>query len=445
MRSKRTLKPLNHGRILAIAVPIMLSNASVPLVGLSDTFVMGRLEGQGLIGGVGFAATVLTLVFWLFNFFRHSTTAYMAQAVGRRDLDEQSLIVWRNGGAAATVGALVVVCQWPIAEFGFWLMHSQTELVNQTARAYFDIRIWSAPFVLINYVVMGVLIARQRSGAVLIIQLILNTSNIALNIYLGLRLGYGVEGVAWASVLATLSATVIGLWLLLSEGFTRKKLPTRAQFFDLDYWRRAAGNARDLAIRVIFLELAFALFERRMDAYGPTTLDAAIALAQLINVTAFFIDGFAFATESYVGESVGAKKRRRFWRAFWMTTLWATLAAVGLALLLLLFGEWLLLQISGSDNLTMRGMDFMLWVVAMPLVSVWAYQLDGAYIGASETIEMRNQMIVSFGVYLLVMLIAQSVIGAHGLWLAFVVFNATRGVTLFLRMPALERRAGLIP
>ena len=185
MRSKRTLKPLNHGRILAIAVPIMLSNASVPLVGLSDTFVMGRLEGQGLIGGVGFAATVLTLVFWLFNFFRHSTTAYMAQAVGRRDLDEQSLIVWRNGGAAATVGALVVVCQWPIAEFGFWLMHSQTELVNQTARAYFDIRIWSAPFVLINYVVMGVLIARQRSGAVLIIQLILNTSNIALNIYLG--------------------------------------------------------------------------------------------------------------------------------------------------------------------------------------------------------------------------------------------------------------------
>ena len=438
------LKPLTHARILAIALPIMLSNASVPLVGLSDTFVMGRLGGQGLIGGVGFAVTVLTMVFWFFNFFRHSTTAYMAQALGRGDQDEQSLIVWRNGLAAAVIGVLLLALQWPIAEVGFWLMHSQTELVNQTARAYYDIRIWSAPFVLANYVVMGVLIARQRSGAVLITQLALNLSNIGLNILLGLELGWGVHGVAWASVFSTFLATAIGLWFLFGEGFVRRRLPSATQFFDFLYWRRAAGNARDLAIRVIFLELAFAIFERRMDAYGPTTLDAAIALAQLINVTAFFIDGFAFATESYVGESIGAKKRRRFWRAFWMTTLWANVAAVMLALFLWVFGETLLLHISGSAVLTERGMHFMLWVVIMPLISVWAYQLDGAYIGASETIEMRNQMLLSFGVYLLVMLVAEPMMGVHGLWLAFAMFNATRGVTLFWRMPALERRAGLL-
>ena len=156
-------------------------------------------------------------------------------------------------------------------------------------------------FVLANYVVMGVLIARQRSGAVLMTQLALNLSNIGLNILLGLELGWGVQGVAWASVFATFLATAIGLWFLFGEGFVRRRLPSSTQFFDFAYWRRAAGNARDLAIRVIFLELV-AIFERRMDAYGPTTLDAAIALAQLINVTAFFIDGFAFATESYVGK-----------------------------------------------------------------------------------------------------------------------------------------------
>ena len=439
--SGSTRKAITHASVVSLAFPIMLSNASEPLVGISDTFVLGQLGQPGIIGGATFATIVLTFVFWLLSFLRLSTTAHIAQAYGRDDGAQQNLIFWRNMSAGLCIGLALLALQWPIKQLGFTLMHSDSQAVMETARAYFDVRIWSAPAVLVNYVLVGLMIARQQTGKVLVLQLLLNGTNISLNIVLGLQMGMGVVGVALASVVAAYLTLAVGLVLAFRQSVIQALPPRLRALVDGQYWRKALAAGADLALRVVILELAYAIFHRRMDGYGEVALDANAILMQLLLVSSFFLDGFVFATETYTGESIGAQDRRRLWRGIQLTSIWAGIASVVIAIAYLMFGPLLIAALSSAPAVVVAANATLIFIVLNSLVSIAAYQLDGIFIGAGATAPMRNQMLISFLVFVAALLGLESWLGLNGVWIAFLVFMGARGITLGLQLgPLVEAK-----
>jgi MATE family multidrug resistance protein len=431
---------LTHRRILNIAVPVVLGNITVPLLGLVDTGVVGQMGLATPIGAVGIGAVILTGLYWIFGFLRMGTTGFAAQAIGAGDGAENASILIRALGIAAMGGLAIIILQTPLFAFGFWLSPASNE-VEVLARAYMQIRVWSAPFLIATFAMTGWLVAAERTRDILVIQLLMNGVNIGLDLLFVLGLGWGVQGVAVATVIAEISGCGLGLWYCRAA-FEGAPWRDHARLLDSAKLKRFASVNADIMIRSLLLQSIFMSFLFFGAGYGDTRLAANHILLQFLTMTAHAMDGFAFAAESLVGQAMGAKKRAAFRRAAVLVSCWCFGAGLLLALMFWVFGGTIIDWLTTASDVRRAARDYLFYMALTPLLSAAPFMLDGIFIGATRTRDMRDMMVMSTVIYFVAVLILAPVFDNHGLWIALLISFAARGITLGWKYPALERSVG---
>lgn len=428
---------VTHRTVLAIAAPIVLSNISTPLLGIADTAVMGRLGDPKYIGAVAIGALIFTLVYWSFGFLRMGTTGLTAQALGAKDGAEIRAALGRALLIAGGVGAALIALQWPIGLAAFALLDGGPE-VEPLARLYFDIRIWSAPWALANYALVGWFIGLGRAQVALVLQVFLNLVNIFFNIWLALGLGWGVAGIAAGTLIAEVATAALGLALAARHLRFYPGAWTRARLMDAAQLARTIAVNRDIMIRTVVLMLSFAWFTAKSAEAGPLTLAVNSILLQFVTVSAFFLDGFALAAEALVGRAVGARNRRDFDLAAKLSTQWAAGISLLLSIGIYASGGAVIDFLSVDEGVRGTARLYLFWAALLPVLSVWCYQLDGIFIGATRGPEMRNAALASSLLFLALWWLFLPW-GNHGLWAALAGFNLMRAASLGFYFPRLRR------
>jgi MATE family multidrug resistance protein len=428
---------ITHRSILAIAVPIMISNLSTPLLGVVDTGVIGQIPDASLIGAVALGALIFNFVFWAFGFLRMGTTGLTAQAFGADNAHEIRASIGRALLIAAVVGVCLILLQWPIRQLAFWLLEA-SERVEQLAQSYFDIRIWAAPATLANYALLGWFIGLGKARTALLLQLVLNVSNMLLDAWFVLGLDMGVRGVATGTVIAEYLAAAVGLLVAAQHLHVIGGKWEAARLFEPARIARTIAVNRDIMIRSLSLIFVFSWFIAQGAKFGETVLAANAVLMHFVAVSAYFLDGFAFAAEALVGKAVGAAHRAGLTQASRMTTWWAGGVALFATLILVLFGSTFIDILTVEPGVRSIARQFLPWAAMAPLVGVWAFQLDGIFIGATRSADMRNAMLMSAGIFLVAWYLLRP-LANQGLWAALYVHYAARTFTVLYYFPGLRR------
>ena len=412
---------------------------SVPLVGAVDTAVVGHLPDPIYIGAVALGALIFSFLYWGFGFLRMGTTGFVAQAYGARNSDEVSMVLMRALLLAAVFGILILVLQRPIGSISFWLLEGGIKL-EASAIDYYQVRVWSAPAALANYVVLGGLIGLQNTRSALVLQLILNITNVLLDLLFVLQFDWGVKGVAAASVISEYLALAVGLIIIRSNlvriggGLKSNDVLNKEKFKSLLHVNF------NIFVRTLCLVFGFAYFTAQGTKLGEVTLAANAVLLHLQHVLAYGLDGFAHAVEALAGSAYGARNRRAFHSAMVYTTVWALVLAGIYTLIYTLLGTSIISILTGIDAVQTSAATYLPWVLVSPIISVWSFQLDGIFIGTTRTVEMRNAMLISLAVYLATVWVMVPIWGNHGLWLSLLIFMVVRALTLGLMLPSISRR-----
>ena len=425
-------------RVWGLAAPIMLANLTTPLLGAVDTAVVGHLPDPRFIGGVAVGSLIFSFLFWGFGFLRMGTTGFTAQAFGAGDQHELRAALLRPLALAACFGLLIILLQYPVRVFALWAIDA-SPAVSGEAATYFDIRIWSAPAALANFTVLGWLLGIQRARAALLLQVVLNGTNIVLDLVFVLGFGWGVAGVAAATLVAEVTAALLGgIIVLRSLG----RWPDRRDLVRLRDRAKLLAlfkvNA-DIFLRTAMLLLAFGIMTSQGAALGDLVLAGNAVLVQFLTVISHSLDGLAHAAEILAGGAFGAANRRTFRQAVVACGLWSLAGALLLTAAFAATGPVIITLFTDIVAVRQTAETYLWWVVLSPLVTVWGFLLDGVFIGATRTAAMRNAMLASLIVYVIAVWLLVPALGNHGLWLSYMIFMAARGVTLGAYYPALER------
>lgn len=431
---------VTHRRVLNIAIPIVMSNATVPILGAVDTGVVGQLGLAAPIGAVGIGAIILSALYWVFGFLRMGTVGLTAQAAGNDDHAEVAALLTRGLLIGALAGLAIILLQLPLFWGAFQVSPASAE-VEDLARSYMRIRIWSAPAAIAIYAITGWLIAQERTGAVLVIQVWMNGMNILLDLWFVLELGWGVDGVAFATFLAEWTGAALGLWFCRAA-FAVPAWRDWAQVFDRPRWVNMMKVNGDILIRSLLLQAIFVSFLFMGAGLGDVRLAANQVLLQFLMITAYALDGFAFAAEALVGRAMGARQRDVLRRAAILTSGWGLCASVGMTLAFAFGGGAIIDFMTTAEPVRADARVYLPYMVAVPLLGCASWMLDGIFIGATRSRDMRNMMVLTFGIYVASAALLVPWMGNHGLWISLLISFVARGVTLGLRYPALERAAG---
>ncbi|MCX7567047.1 MATE family efflux transporter [Sulfitobacter sp. F26169L] len=428
---------LTHRRVLNIAVPVVLSNATVPILGAVDTGVVGQMGLAAPIGAVGIGAIILSAFYWVFGFLRMGTVGLAAQAEGQGDSDEVAALLTRALMIGLGAGIVIIALQSALFWAAFRVSPASAE-VEGLARQYMALRIWSAPAAIALYGITGWLIAQERTRAVLVLQLWMNGLNIGLDIWFVIGLGWGVQGVAFATVLAEWSGFALGLWFC-RVAFAGAAWRAWANVFDGMRWRRMMSVNTDILIRSLLLQAIFVSFMFVGAGQGDVTLAANQVLLQFLMIASYALDGFAFSAEALVGKATGARDALRLRRAALLTSGWGFAVAALMAVAFAVTGGMIVDAMTTAPNVRTQAREYLPYLVGMPVIACAAFMLDGIFIGATRSRDMRNMMALSFAVYLVSVVVLVPLAGNHGLWLAMLISFVARAVTLGARYPALER------
>ncbi|MEM8784276.1 MAG: MATE family efflux transporter [Pseudomonadota bacterium] len=437
-------EPPSNRAILALALPIVLSNVSEQVLGLVDTAVIGRLGSATSLGAIAMGSALFALLFWAFGFLRMSTTGLIAQASGQQDdLGVRATLV-RGLGLGLLVGVGLIILQAPL---GWAVFHVFAGSVGVEAQAseYYSIRIWSAPFTLANYVIAGCLIGLGKTSLALAHQLVLNSINIVLDIAFVVGFGWGVAGVAAGTVIAALCACLVGLWLvhvaLRASGFSGLLAPLPGTIvLARDALRRMLSVNADIMVRTLLLIAIWTFFMNEGARQGDVVIAANGVLFQFILFAAFFLDGFAIATETLVGRAVGTKRRAEARAAAKAISIWAVGAAFAISAGLALVGPAAITFLTTATDVQTAAKAFLIYTILAPLFAVAAFQFDGIFLGATWSRPMRDAAIESTCVFLAswAVLVPLAGLGNHGLWMAVSIWFVARGICLGRRYPRLE-------
>jgi MATE family multidrug resistance protein len=410
----------------------------VPLLGLVDTGVVGQMGQAAPIGAVGIGAVVLTSIYWVFGFLRMGTSGLVAQSHGAGDSAEVGAHLLRALVIAAGAGLAFILLQVPLFWAAFRLAPATPE-VESLARDYLAIRIWGAPATIALYAITGWLIAIERTRAVLALQLLQNGVNVGLDIWFVLGLGLGVPGVAAATLIAEWLGLALGLWFARHAiRAAIEKARNAATLFARDKLVRFARVNGDIMIRSVILQASFTTFMFMAAGQGDVTLAANQVLLQFLSITAYALDGFAFAAESLVGQAVGARKPARVRRASVLTSIWGVGGAALLGAVFLLGGPAIIDLLTTAPEVRAEARHYLPWLAVAPLIGIASWMFDGIFIGATLTREMRLAMLQSVAVYAVALLILPPHWGNHGLWAALMVLNTFRGLTMARLYPRAE-------
>ncbi|HSF65747.1 MAG TPA: MATE family efflux transporter [Paracoccaceae bacterium] len=431
--------PITNARVLKIALPIVLSNATVPILGAVDTGVVGQMGQAAPIGAVGMGAVILASVYWIFGFLRMGTSGLVAQAHGAGDAPESGAVLIRALMIAAAAGLAMILLQGALVWAAFRVAPASAE-VEGLARQYIAIRIWGAPATIGLYAITGWLIAVERSRSVLVLQLWINGVNVVLDLWFVLGLGWGVPGVAVATLIAEWTGLGLGIWLCRGA-FLGGAWRDWGRVFDIGRLREMGRVNTDIMIRSVALQASFTTFVFLGAGQGDVTLAANQVLMQFLEITAYALDGFAFAAEALVGQAVGARVRPMVRQAAVMTSRWGVAGSIALGLAFWFGGPAIIDLMAKDAGVQEAARVYLPWVALGPVVGIASWMFDGIFIGATLTREMRNAMIASVAVYAVALWLLLPAFGNHGLWAALMVLNATRGVTMALFYGRVEAKA----
>lgn len=430
---------VTNRQVLAIAVPMTFAYLTTPLLGIVDTAVVGQFGDAALLGGLAAGAIVFDVVFSTFNFLRSGTTGLVAQAFGREDAAEEQAVFWRALIIAVLFGLSGILLSPLIAAAGSWFVNPEPRVAD-AMQTYIAIRMLAAPLTLINYAVLGYVLGRGEGMLGLFLQIVLNGANIAFSIYLGLVLGWQLEGVAWGTVCGELVGALAGLAVVVGR-FRRVPRLTLSRIFDMVAFSRMIAVNRDIMIRSFSLLAAFALFTRQGAQLGTLTLAANAVLMNFFLVSGYFLDGFATAAEQLAGRAIGARYEPAFRRTVWLTAAWGFGLAFATTGAFLVFGDALVAFVTTAQPVRDMAAVYLPFAAFTAVSGVLAFQMDGIYIGATWSRDMRNMMLVSLAAYVVCLFLLGEALGNLGLWIALHVFLIARGVSLAAILPARSRRA----
>ncbi len=410
---------------------MILSNISVPLLGMVDTGVVGHLDSPVYLGAVAVGAMVFSFLYTGANFLRMGTTGITAQSYGADDNDGLRVALGQAVIVALAMAAVMIVLQQPIESLAMRLVGADPG-VAAGAIEYFRIRIWSAPGTLANMVLIGWFIGLSNARVPLLIFLTINVTNIVLDLVFVIGLGMKVGGVALASVIAEYSGLAVGL-TFAARGLKRRtgQWPI-GRLVDLrEYAGFFAVNA-NLLVRTLALVFAIAFVTAQGARLGPVILAANAILMNFQNLLSFGLDGVAHAVEALAGRAVGQKNRAAFEQAVKLCLKWSLYFAIGYAAAYAVAGPLLIAILTDIDEVRATTNAYLPWMIASPLISVWSFLYDGVFVGATRAKEMRNIMLVcTFGVFLPAWYLFEP-FGNHGLWLAFMTFLGARGIGMYV-------------
>ncbi|WP_128513977.1 MATE family efflux transporter [Tabrizicola thermarum] len=424
---------VTHGRVLRIAAPIVLSNATVPLLGAVDTAVVGQLGDPASLGAVGIGAVILATLYWAFGFLRMSTSGLAAQAQGAGDMGERSAVLLRALIVGGLAGLALVAAQVALFAGAFALAPASAR-VEALAHQYLAIRIWGAPATIALYALTGWLVGLERTRAVLVLQLWQNGLNIGLDLWFVLGLDWGVPGVAGATLIAEWTGLALALWLA-RDAFGAALRQAVIRLGDRIAIRRMFSASRDIMGRTVLLQLSFTTFVFLGARFGDVTLAANQVLMQFLEITAYALDGLAFAAEALIGQAVGARSLADTRAAGRITMQWGLGGAAALALVFAAAGPIIIDLMTTSEEVRIEARAYLPWLVVAPLIGVAAWIYDGIFIGALLTGDMLRAMLASVAIYALALAVLVPLAGNHGLWAALMVMNAARTLTLWRLYP----------
>lgn len=421
-------------QVFSIAGPAMLANLTTPLLGVVATACIGRLGDPALLGGVAVASIVFDCLFWLFGFLRMGTVAFTAQALGANDDVEIRATLFRAILVAIVIGGVLIAVHVPLGETVFSLMGG-SEPVTNAARAYFAIRLWSAPMALGNYVLLGWFVGQARARTALALQVLINLTNIVMTVWLVLSLHKGIAGAAIAAVIAETTGFAIGATLALRLLGAKFDISLN-RLFDRERLLHMFSVNRDILIRTAALIAAFLFFTSQGARAGDTVLAANAVLNNFLLISAFFLDGIASAAEQICGRTYGARDRDGFVTATKLVILWGAGFALVVTVIYIVFGPALIGVMTSNAEIQRTASDYLVFVIAAPVLGVFAFAYDGIFIGATWARDMRNLMLLSLLAFFAAWALLQP-FGNAGLWTALLVFYVARGGLQALRYPAL--------
>ena len=429
-----------HKQLLLLALPMILSNITVPLLGLVDTAVIGHLPHAYYLGGSTIGAMIITSIIWLCGFLRMSTTGLSAQALGLSNIDKNLLVLFRGLTVAFTLGLVLVFLQHPFLNATLNLAGG-SEQVQFYARQYSEIRIWGFPASLGNLVILGWLIGNHQTKSVMWLLIITNLINVILDFLFVYGFHWQVQGVAFATLIAEYCGMIFGLSIIFARYKIAVKtlLQSSRTLFSSLIERSSLFSYfklnRDILIRTLCLEICFIFITFQGARLGDNVVAANAILMNFLLLISFGLDGIANATEAMVGRAQGEKNSNKLQITVNIALFWTGTFAVAYSLLFSFAGEFLLVLISDIPSVIGFAKEYLIWMVLMPVISCWCYLFDGVYIGLMQAKAMRNSMILAtFACFFPLWWILKSSLpqdmGNHALWAAFSLFMLARGGTL---------------
>ena len=436
-----------HQKIFAIALPMMISNISVPLLGLVDTAVIGHLPESYYLGGVAVGSMVISLLFWILVFLRMSTTGLVAQAYGANDYQKILYLLAQSILIALFLALLLITLQTPLSLLAFHFVDGSEQILFY-AKQYFDIRIWSAPAALLNMVLLGWLLGMQNAKTPMFLLIITNLVNIFLSVLFVMVFKWEVAGVAWASLVSDYVALCCGLLIVFKmikpfrEKIDQHKIVK--QLFDLHSLKYFITLNRDIFIRTLCLQVAFAFMTLQGVKLGDDIVSANSVLMHFLLLISFSMDGLAYAVEALVGKSIGRRSLNELEDSINVTLFWAIVFSLLQLLLFYFFGQWIINLITSISSVQIEANRYLPWLVIIPLTSVLGFVFDGVFIGMTRAKEMRNSMIFSLCVVYFPVWLLFSDQGNQALWIAMNGFMMARGVSLLWIYIQLRKKNKLI-
>lgn len=430
---------MNHRAYLTLAIPLTISTMTTPLLGAVDTAVVGQLSAPAYIGGVAVGTLIFNTLYWLFGFLRVSTSAFAAQANGASNPNQGVLALCRPFLLAVTVGILFISLQWPI-EHAALLVISPDANVSKFAVEYFRIRIWGAPFTLMNYVILGWLMGMAKIKQALCLQILTNVLNMLLAILFVHVFSFDVQGVATATLIAEISAFILGVFIVWKASPFEWKMPSLQSIIDTQSMKRMFNVNKDLFIRTICLLIVINMFTAKGASFGTEFLAANAVLFQIHYIMAYLFDGFANASSILVGKSIGSNDKELYKKTLTLSKQWSLITAFVISSLYTIFQEPIIGLFTSLPSIIEISLQYSSWLIVYPFAACFGLVLYGVFTGATEIAPVRNSMIYATILYVIVQLIITPIWHNHGLWLAFVIYTIGRSAFLVMYTPKLNKK-----
>lgn len=417
-------------QILRLAIPNVISNITVPLLGMVDLAILGHLESELYIGAIALGGMIFNFIYAFFSFLRMGTSGFTAQAYGEGNKQEIILMLGRSMFFAIAGGILIYLLQYPIDYLSFILLDGSPE-VEDLAREYFYIRILAAPASLGIMALSGWYTGMQNARYPMFIAILINIINIGANLFFVYGLGMKSDGVAWGTVIAQYTGLIAGVLLFMKKYRNFFSYWNRLEFFN---WRKLGRFFRvnaDIIVRTLCLIFTFAFFTAQSAKIDDTILAVNTVLLQYLFVFSYLTDGFAYAAEALVGKFVGAKNSVALKKSIRLLFFWGLMISIPFTLTYFVAGDYMLLLITNNAAVIQAAHPYLFWIGLVPLITFAAFIWDGVYIGATASAAMRNTLLIStFLVFLPAYFLLEPIYHNHGLWMAIMLFMLSRGILL---------------